>query len=120
MARGIFRRWAWPLSFAAAGIGTAAVVLLRGCWHRHMSWPTRYDDRYSYRVCTEFGIKRLFDPESFRGYGPYSYDLKDLIARDRARRMKRQHAVVDASVLDRWITESAAFGFNSVIEQMRI
>ena len=95
VARGTFRRWAWPFSIAAAGIGTAAVVLLRGCWHMHMSWPTRYDDHYSYRVCTECGIKRLFDPESFRGYGPYSYDLKELIARDRARRMKRQHPLVD-------------------------
>ena len=95
MARGTFWRWAWPFSIAAAGIGTAAVVLLRGCWHTHMGWPTRYDDHYSYRVCTECGIKRLFDPESFRGYGPYSYDLKELIARDRARRMKRQHPLVD-------------------------
>ncbi len=47
-----------------------------------MSWPTRYDDHYSYRVCTDCGIKRLFDPKSFRGYGPYSYDVGELIARD--------------------------------------
>lgn len=37
-------------------------------------------------------IKRLFDPESFRGYGPHSYDLHQLIARDRARRMRKQKA----------------------------
>ena len=90
LSRGRFWRWAWPLSIVAAGVGTAAVVLLRGCWHSHMSWPTRYDDHYSYRVCTDCGIKRLFDPKSFRGYGPYSYDLRELIARDRARRMRQQ------------------------------
>lgn len=44
----------------------------------------------SYRVCTDCGIQRLFDPKSFRGYGPYSYDLRELIARDRARRMRQQ------------------------------
>ncbi len=68
------------------------MILLRGCWHSHMSWPTRYDDHYSYRACTDCGIKRLFDAKSFRGYGPYSYDLRELIARDRARRMK-QHKI---------------------------
>ena len=35
-------------------------------------------------------MKRLFDPKSFRGYGPYSYDLRELIARDRGRRMRQQ------------------------------
>jgi hypothetical protein len=85
-----FGRWAWPLSIAAAGLGTVAVALLRGCWHKHMGWPTRFDDQYSYRVCTDCGIKRLFDPESFRGYGSHSYDLHELIARDRARRMRKQ------------------------------
>ena len=89
MSPGALWRWAWPLGIAAAGVGTAAVVLLRGCWHTHMSWPTRYHDQYSNRVCTDCGIKRLFDPKSFRGYGPYSYDLRELIARDRARRMRR-------------------------------
>ena len=80
----------WPLGIAAAGVAAAATVLLRGCWHTRMSWPTRYDDQYSYRVCTECGIKRLFDPKSFRGYGPYAYELHELIARDRALRMKKQ------------------------------
>jgi hypothetical protein len=75
------------------GLGTAAVVLFRGRWHRQMSWPMRYDHQYSYRVCTDCAIKRLFDPGSFRGYGPYSYDLHELIARDRARRMKQQKAI---------------------------
>ena len=90
MSRGRFRRWLWPFGISAAGVGTAAAVLLRGCWHTHMSWPTRYDDHYSYRVCTACGIKRLFNPKSFRGYGPYGYDLHELMARDRARRLKQQ------------------------------
>jgi hypothetical protein len=88
MSHGRFWRWAWPFGIVAAGVGTAAAVLLRGCWHTHMTWPTRYDDRYSYRVCTDCGIKRLFDPESLRGYGRYGYDLPELIARDRVRRKK--------------------------------
>jgi hypothetical protein len=49
-----------------------------------MSWPVRFQDR-SYQVCLGCGIKRLFDEEAFRAYGPYSYDLSRLIARDQAR-----------------------------------
>jgi len=64
MQQSRFWRWAWPLSIATAGLGTVPVALLRGCWHRHVGWPTRFDDQYSYRVCTDCGIKRLFDPES--------------------------------------------------------
>jgi hypothetical protein len=90
VSRRRFWRWAWPLSIAAAGVGASAGVLLRGCWHTHMSWPTRYDDHYSYRVCTDCGIKRLFDPTSFRGYGRYSYDLRELIVRDHALRKRQQ------------------------------
>ena len=90
VSRGKLRRWAWPLGITAAGLGAAAAVLLRGCWHSHMSWPLQYDEHYSYRVCTDCGIKRLFDSDAFRGYGPYSYDLRELIARDRARRRKHQ------------------------------
>lgn len=59
------------------------MALFRGCWHRQMSWPARYDYQYFCRVCTNCGIKRLVDPEFFRGYGPYSYDLQELIARAR-------------------------------------
>ena len=44
-----------------------------------MSWPVRYQG-YSYQVCLGCGIKRLFDEEAFRAYGPYSYDLDRLIA----------------------------------------
>jgi hypothetical protein len=49
-----------------------------------MSWPVRFQDR-SYQVCLGCGIKRLFDEKAFRAYGPYSYDLNWLVARDRAR-----------------------------------
>jgi hypothetical protein len=72
-------RWLWPLGFLATGLAGAALVLLRGCWHGKMSWPVRYQG-YSYQVCLGCGIKRLFDEEAFRAYGPYSYDLDRLIA----------------------------------------
>jgi hypothetical protein len=49
-----------------------------------MSWPVRFQD-HSYQVCLGCGIKRLFDEQAFRAYGPYSYDLNRLIAHDRAR-----------------------------------
>ncbi|HET7209456.1 MAG TPA: hypothetical protein VFI95_22965 [Terriglobales bacterium] len=65
----------------------AAVAVLRGCWHQKMSWPVRYQD-YSYQVCLGCGIKRLFDEKSFRSYGPFSYDLNQLIAREKARQLK--------------------------------
>jgi hypothetical protein len=76
--------WLWSLGMVATGLGAAGVVLFRGCWHSNMSWPVRYHDR-SYQVCLGCGIKRLFDQEAFRSYGPYSYDLNDLLARDRTR-----------------------------------
>ena len=69
----------------ATGLAGAAVVVLRGCWHRKMSWPIRMQE-HSYQVCLSCGIKRLFDEEAFRAYGPYSYDLQRLIALDRKRR----------------------------------
>lgn len=75
--------WLWPLGVMVTGLGAAGVVLFRGCWHGKMSWPVRSQD-YSYQVCLGCGIKRLFDERAFRAYGPYSYDLKSLIARDRA------------------------------------
>lgn len=84
-------RWLWPLGLAVAGLGTTAAVLMRGCWHTRMSWPIRHDDHYSYRVCTSCGVKRLFDHANFREYGPYGYDLEELIARARARHIKRIH-----------------------------
>ena len=47
-----------------------------------MSWPVRAQD-HSYQVCLGCGIKRLFDEQVFRAYGPYSYDLHRLLAWDR-------------------------------------
>ncbi len=85
------RRRHWlPLGIAAAGVGTAAAILLRGCWHTHLGWPMRYDEHYSYRVCTDCGMKRLFDPVAFCSYGPYGRDVPELIARDRARRARQE------------------------------
>ncbi len=81
--------WIWPLGLAVAGISSAATLLLRGCWHSHMSWPMDVDHEFSYQVCTSCGIKRLYDEKTFHGYGPYGYDVNDLIARERAYRAKR-------------------------------
>src|SRR3974390_2046894 len=41
--------WLWPMGLMATGMAGAA-VLLRGCWHRRMSWPVR-SGGYSYQVC---------------------------------------------------------------------
>lgn len=83
-------RWMWPLGIMMTGIAGAAVTVLRGCWHQKMSWPV-CSQEYSYQVCLGCGIKRLFDEQSFRSYGPYSYDLNRLISWDRARRAKFEH-----------------------------
>jgi len=82
-------QWARPLGLLAAGAGGAALFLLRGCWHTRMGWPSREGD-HSYQVCLGCGIKRLFDEKKFRGYGPYGYDVKQLIARERAVRMRQR------------------------------
>src|SRR5690349_19742930 len=93
-------KWVWPVGLVTTGLAGAAVVLLRGCWHRKMSWPIRVEG-YSYQVCLGCGAKRLFDETKFHGFGPYSYDLRELIARVRAARMKSQkeddHPVISAS-----------------------
>lgn len=68
----------WPLGVVSTALAGVALVLLRGCWHRKLSWPVRAQG-YSYRVCMGCGVKRLFDEETFRSYGPYRYDLKDLV-----------------------------------------
>jgi hypothetical protein len=82
-------RWTWPFGLLATGLAGAAVVLLRGCWHRKMSWPVRAQ-HHSYQVCLGCGIKRLFDEEAFRAYGPYSYDLHRLLAWDRKQQKQIQ------------------------------
>lgn len=82
-------RWLWPLGIVATGLAGAAVTVLRGCWHQNMSWPIRAQG-HSYQVCLGCGIKRLFDEQNFRSYGPFSYDLNRLMAWERARRIKFQ------------------------------
>src|SRR5581483_7866661 len=81
--------WRWSLGLLAAGVGGAAVFLLRGCWHTKMSWPVR-EGEVSYQVCLGCGIKRLFNEEQFHGYGPYGYDVKELVARERVARMNHR------------------------------
>lgn len=78
-------RWKVPLGLMATGVAGAAVFLFRGCWHTKMSWPIRVQ-QHSYQVCLNCGIKRLFDEQSFRAYGPYSYDLQRLVTQERKRR----------------------------------
>jgi len=85
------KRWFWPWGLLATGLAGAGVVLFRGCWHGNMSWPVRAQN-HSYQVCLGCGIKRLFDENAFRAYGPYSYDLNRLIAWDQVRRGKLQPA----------------------------
>jgi hypothetical protein len=81
-------RWLWPMGLLATGMAGAAVIL-RGCWHSKMSWPVR-SQGCAYQVCTGCGIKRLFDEDAFRGFGPYSYDLQRLLAYEQARPLKNQ------------------------------
>jgi len=70
--------WLWPAGAVVTGVAGFAVLMLRGCWHRRMSWPVRAQG-YSYQVCLGCGVKRLFDENNFRSYGPFHYDLNKLI-----------------------------------------
>jgi hypothetical protein len=56
----------------------AQELVLGGCRHKKMSWPIRLEG-CSYRVCLDCGIKRIFDEETLRGYGPYSYHTNELL-----------------------------------------
>ena len=85
-------RWLWSLSVVGTSLAGAAVFVFRGCWHTKMSWPVRAQG-YSYQVCTNCGIKRLFDEKAFRRYGPFSYDLEYLIAWEQAHRRKSHQDV---------------------------
>ncbi|MGA2353229.1 MAG: hypothetical protein ABSG02_01960 [Terriglobales bacterium] len=77
--------WWWP-GVVATTLAGAAAMAFRGCWHSRMSWPIGVRG-YSYQVCLSCGAKRLFDEKTFRAYGPFRYDLNQLInwqhARDR-------------------------------------
>jgi hypothetical protein len=93
------QQWLWPLGIVTTGLAGTALLLLRGCWHRKMSWPIRVEG-YSYQVCLGCGVKRLFDESTFRSYGPYSYHLHNLIARDRAARLRaRRDAEAKAKIV---------------------
>lgn len=90
------QRWAFPVGIGLAGMASAAAILFRGCWHRNMSWPKHAEDEhgdFSYQVCNDCGIVRLFDERLFRGYGPYGYDLHGLIAREHLARQRRARRV---------------------------
>jgi len=80
--------WLWPLGVAATSVAGVALVALRGCWHRRMSWPVRAQE-HSYQVCLDCGVKRLFNEERFCSYGPFRYDLNELIAWERAQGAQR-------------------------------
>jgi len=79
--------WLWPVGVAATSVAGAALLMLRGCWHRRMSWPTRMQE-HSYRVCLDCGVKRLFDEKQFRSYGPFRYSLTELIAWEKREQAK--------------------------------
>jgi hypothetical protein len=78
-------KWLRPAGVVATGLAGAALLMLRGCWHRKMSWPVRAQG-HSYQVCLGCGVKRLFDEKNFRSYGPFRYDLNDLIVWQRLQR----------------------------------
>jgi len=71
--------WLWALGAAATSLAGVLLLAFRGCWHRSMSWPVCAQG-YSYQVCLGCGVKRLFDEKRFCSYGPYRYDLNELIA----------------------------------------
>jgi hypothetical protein len=99
MAHGFERReqknskksW-WSPAGVATSLAGAAVLAFRGCWHRSMSWPLAFGG-YSYQVCLSCGIKRLFDEKSFSSYGPFHYDLDELIAREALRHAQKPSSV---------------------------
>lgn len=76
--------WLWPLGVMATSLAGTGLLVLRGCWHRRMSWPLRAQG-YSYQVCLSCGVKRLFDEKAFCSYGPFRYDLNELIALEKAK-----------------------------------
>ncbi|MGB8013822.1 MAG: hypothetical protein WCF68_19575 [Terriglobales bacterium] len=78
------RWWSGAVGTSLAG---AAVAALRGCWHSNTSWPLCAQG-YSYQVCLNCGAMRLFDEKVFRAYGPFRYDLEELIAWEKSIRQR--------------------------------
>ena len=73
----------------ATSLAGAAAVAFRGCWHSKMSWPVAVQG-YSYQVCLNCGAMRLFDENTFSAYGPFRYDLNELIAWEKST-VRRSH-----------------------------
>jgi hypothetical protein len=78
--------WWWPGVVATSLVGVATVAF-RGCWHGKMSWPVA-ERGYSYQVCLNCSAMRLFDEKTFSAYGPFRYDLHELIAWEQSRKPK--------------------------------
>jgi hypothetical protein len=84
--------WLWPAGMVATGLAGMVLVAIRGCWHRKMSWPVQAQGA-AYQVCLSCGAKRLFDEKRFRAYGPYRYDLEELIAWRKSREVGSESSV---------------------------
>jgi hypothetical protein len=80
--------WWWP-GVVATSLAGVVVVAFRGCWHNNMSWPVA-GKGCSYQVCLGCGAKRLFDEGTFSAYGPFRYDLNDLIGWESSTKPKAQ------------------------------
>jgi hypothetical protein len=81
--------WWWS-GFVASGLAGVAMGACKGCWHGKMGWPIGIDG-YSYQVCLNCGAIRLFDEKTFSAYGPFRYELQELIAWEKSRQA-RLHA----------------------------
>jgi hypothetical protein len=77
--------WWWPAEAVANSLAGVVIIAFRGCFHSRMSWPVAMQG-YSYQVCLGCGAKRLFDEETFTAYGPFRYDLNELIVSDKPTR----------------------------------
>ena len=71
----------------------ARMFVFGGCRHRKMGWPIWLGGS-SYRVCLDCGIQRLFDEDTLRGYGPYSYHINELLSGEGAKRTLDHHRQV--------------------------
>jgi len=40
------------------------------CWHRRMGWPLTRDG-LTYRACLKCGMRRGFNPKTWKTFGPY-------------------------------------------------